>query len=686
MGPLSLSTVNSHLTVGQREGRFAGSCVGVASLLWDRTHKWESVLSAMLANHSSIAWCCQHLKLPRSSSTFQSQMEPTQNDQGTADGEGVRTAIPYDLQGYGVEAGSCTHPTDASTCGAMTIPPTSRMVRGQAEAHPMDTPPSSPPTHSAASTRTAMPTLQSPDLSGSSPAVPSSVVLPDSTRGGNSPSVDQPDNHDTSSLPSTHPLVKEVDQYNHSPSQGTPMSSNGSIRQQTPPHDHPCMPVAKGGASDQEPAEGLPSPSNLELLPDVPQRLLIWFLQADLPALLRLGGTCRSFHTIVFEQHTWLWKQIDFSTIPTAVAARLSDIHLFLLLEACDPDGTVVTTLLLRGCTGVKGTGLIPFLCRATAVTTLDLRLGRSHHMTVGPTGLEDHGEMLASALCELIGRSQHPVKIKIRSQRAVEYDGNDISRIVTAYDAPFHRVIQRMILRFLWAFKIRDRSCMNCDVSLVPSMFIRVEGINVLQKIVTGQGVKTRFCSSCDGVSCNSICSCRKCCPQIYECCWCDETYCTRCRDGGICSGCHGGFCAECRPINGCSTCGRPNCMACAIECARCEASFCGGPLCFEGVLCMCCNKLICNACYFGHCGICNAVVSRDALEKCGRCDRLLCDGCIDSGGNCGQCDGLLCDVCFDEFDECDSCDAISSLSPSSTPIAATTSPTSDEPDESHD
>ena len=357
---------------------------------------------------------------------------------------------------------------------------------------------------------------------------------------------------------------------------------------------------------------------------------------------LLLTGCHRDLSALL--QRARLWREIRFTR---PAAARLTDDALASLLTRVNARENCAF-LSLRGCTGLRGRGLIPLTGSAT-LQFLDFRLpldakgqlGRAVDANVVCQVLSSLGDSFASLL----------LPEKHGSATSVSGSGGGMKEPWASQVAHIEEAMGRRAVR-------EGARCTECDRSAAHLLEKRLEG---QPRRSTRSGART---AEAYQYLANMACPCSACgkrycahmrepeagaehstwsCDEMNECSVCGHYFCNECEDNWMndCEHCGERICSRCPggAMQYCRMCDRMCCHGCE-KYLTCKEGCCGGEKAM-GYCMQCVEELDVR-----QCRICREVCDRcSCMLECIECtDHPVCADCLADadGEECPGCGGL--------------------------------------------
>lgn len=325
----------------------------------------------------------------------------------------------------------------------------------------------------------------------------------------------------------------------------------------------------------------------------------------DLRSLLLLSTCNSAFKREVFrkqiggDQHASIWQIIDFGSVPSKMAAKLTDDQLKKLLIKCHAK-EVTTVLKLTGCVGLKGAGLEP-LRGSIALREADLRFSDDQGLeTTFVLNLLSSMPPIAPVPASFGDRHLGLALIKFPVRNPdVRNDFWRFSDDVGRWLIKHNEAVQEK------AIQLRTR-CGHCR-GAVCDRWSNEDMWWVMN---------TSYCEECKALTCRgSMADLEKesGCPMVEDCSicmrqccrgtWYQSASCGRDRENLYCHECDLRACEDCADWEWCESCdnwfcGKGDCGR-GQWCEKCEKWFCGKGDCDRGVF-------FCEGCGMTHCWDC--------------------------------------------------------------------------------
>ena len=252
----------------------------------------------------------------------------------------------------------------------------------------------------------------------------------------------------------------------------------------------------------------------------------------------------------------------------------------------------------------------------------IDLRLGREHHLTTGPTGLDEG--LVVPILSTMTDRLHALATIQFRRPRVA-------ANFWESMDQPFRGLIDGLHAALRDRVADSKTKCGFCEQVLVDTLSS--------DDLLTAAG-HDRCTGGCGRHACSVETASE--CATMGLCIQCDASYCADCRMTGYCDVCGGRYCDTCVLTTPCDICGKSFCAGCKWSCF-CDD--CGKPFCED-----CRQVNFCDVCQLPFCEDCRVV------DFCDDCDTPFCEDCR-RVNFCDLCQLPFCEDCR-VVDVCDDCD----------------------------
>jgi len=158
-----------------------------------------------------------------------------------------------------------------------------------------------------------------------------------------------------------------------------------------------------------------PMDDGRNILEEIPREVcnkVLSYLDDDIPSLVELASTSKSYQTFVYQESQWLWKTIHFGKI-NFQAYKLTDFTLHALLTNVNAR-KVTIFLSLMGCSRIEGYGLGPVMySRCLEVIDLQLMPEDDPLHAVGPFN-DDFVISVLSTMAPLSGTNHGPSGPKV--------------------------------------------------------------------------------------------------------------------------------------------------------------------------------------------------------------------------------------------------------------------------------
>jgi hypothetical protein len=271
----------------------------------------------------------------------------------------------------------------------------------------------------------------------------------------------------------------------------------------------------------------------------------------QMPAFLRLSACSKTMQNLIFRRSPYLWTSIDFTLVDEKHRRRIRDRHLEALLRNSNAI-TVTTRLILRGCSGLRGSGIEPLL-GSRGLFEIDLQFcgGSATYRDPIPD---------ADVICRVV-KSMPPF---------TRASGDSVGLIllrVDNYDNPRSlpsfritkkwRVNTRMIFGLQEAFGCRlakSHTCRDCNNSLRRQLILEYSREDLSLE------ARCTVCPDCQDIVCG-VENCR----SVWLCHGCSKVSCERCTEMSVCSCCSMRFC--CVDFLKCGSCNTAECRGCVDD-----------------------------------------------------------------------------------------------------------------------
>jgi hypothetical protein len=246
----------------------------------------------------------------------------------------------------------------------------------------------------------------------------------------------------------------------------------------------------------------------------------------ELPDRIRLASCNKQLQTLVYQECSPLWCDIDFSRVDYYKARQhLTDAMLSSLLTRVNAK-TVTKSLNVDLCTELIGTGLEPLKESAT-LEKIIMRLVRMRE------------DVFIPALRTIM----IPFKLK-----QVFYRPENYAALQGTAPSGFTNFLWDLRGARLQGAREAKLTCSACNMSVVN---------DARQVVPNGCGVSPTCCGTCSRHFCRQVH-----CPMgVTDCDFCGDTSCDECSKVTRCPACLGYCCDECEPIVSCNFCSNVSC-----------------------------------------------------------------------------------------------------------------------------
>jgi len=272
----------------------------------------------------------------------------------------------------------------------------------------------------------------------------------------------------------------------------------------------------------------------------------------QMPAFLRLSACSKTMQNLVFRRCPYLWTSIDFTLVDEKHRRRIRDRHLEALLRNSNAI-TVTTRLILRGCSGLRGSGIEPLL-GSKGLLEIDLQFCGGRH-TYHRDPIPD-----ADVICRVV-KSMPPFARASGDSvglMLLRVDRYDIPRNLPSFRITKKwRVNTRMIFGLQEAFGCRlakSRTCRDCNNPLRRQLLVDYSREDLSME------ARHAVCPDCQNFFCG-VENCR----SVQICGGCSKLSCERCTEMSVCSCCSTTFC--CVDFLKCHECNTSECRDCVDE-----------------------------------------------------------------------------------------------------------------------